>query len=168
MGGVTVYNMILLLVALILLYLVFKFIKGIIKTIITIILILTLGVSAYNIFIAKKSVADEVNRYKIDYAYFNNVKDISSEAKQIVDDIENNKNINQNINKLSELREKAQALNHSTDLDAFHNKYISTFDGIILGCKGYSTAKQVDEQTKKIDELKKNLNMSIKDIVSIR
>ena len=168
MGGVTVDNIILLLVVLILLYLVFKFIKGIIKTIITIILILTLGVSAYNIFIAKKSVADEVNRYKIDYAYFNNVKDISSEAKQIVDDIENNKNINQNINKLSELREKAQVLNHSTDLDAFHSKYISTFDGIILGCKGYSTAKQVDEQTKKIDELKKNLNMSIKDIVSTR
>ncbi|GFP78241.1 hypothetical protein [Clostridium fungisolvens] len=168
MGGITTDNIILLLVALILLYLVFKFIKGIIKTIITIILILTLGVSAYNILIAKKSVGDEINRYKIDYAYFNDVRDISSEAKQTVDDIENNKNIVQNINKLSELRNKAQALKHSSDLDAFHSKYINTFDGIIIGCKGYSTAKQVDEQTKKIDELKKDLNMSIKDIVSAR
>ncbi|MBK1810871.1 hypothetical protein JHL18_09505 [Clostridium sp. YIM B02505] len=168
MGGITTDNIILLLITLVLLYLVFKFIKGIIKTIITIILILTLGVSAYNIFIAKKSVSDEIDRYKIDYAYFNDVKDISSQAKQTVDDIENNKNVNQNINKLSELRNKAQVLNHSSDLDALHNRYINTFDGIILGCKGYSTAKQVGEQTKKIDELKKDLDVSIKDIVSAR
>jgi hypothetical protein len=165
MGGMTTDNIILLVVAVILLYLVFRFIKGIIKTIITIILILTLGVSAYNIFITKKSVSDEINRYKIDYAYFNDVKSISSEAKQTVNDIENNKNIDQNINKLSELRNKAQVLNHSSDLDAFHSKYINTFDGIILGCKGYDTAKQVGEQTKKIDELKKNLDMSLRDIV---
>ncbi|WP_160680335.1 hypothetical protein [Clostridium sp. C8-1-8] len=165
MGGITADNIILLLVAVVLLYLVFKFIKGVIKTIIVIILILTLGVSAYNIFIAKKSVADEVNRYKTDYSYFNNVKDISSEAKQAINDIEANKNIDQNINKLSELKTKASTLNHSSELNGFHERYINTFDGIILGCKGYSTAKQAGEEGKKLNDLAKNLDMSLKDIV---
>lgn len=131
MSGINLENIILVIVAIILVYIAVKFIKGIIKFIILVILILTLGVSAYNILITKKSISYEINRYKVDYGYFKNITSISKESINLVND-----------------------------------RYLNALDTAIIVGKGYETANNVKEQTKKLDEVTKSLDLSLKDILN--
>lgn len=158
-------NIIILLVAIGLLLLVVKFLKGLIKGIITLILILTLGVTAYNIFIAKKSIQYEVERYKTDYKYAIEMKNISSEASKAISEIKENKNVNENVAKLVELKEKARVTKHSEEASFIHNRYINAFDTVITASKGYSLAKEAEKQAAKLEELSKGLNVSFLDLL---
>lgn len=165
MNGFSTDNIILLIVGLIFLYFVVKFVKGIIKTIITIILIFTLGISSYNIFIAKKSISYEINRYKIDYAYFKDLKDISTEVSKIVEEIKEGRNTTENLSKLTELKKQVQSLKHSDETNFIQDRYMSSLDGVILGCRAYTTAKETEKQVGKLNELTKGLDVDFKDIL---
>jgi hypothetical protein len=159
MGGFTSDNIIVMVVAIILLLLVLKFIKGILKTVITLILVLTLGVTAYNIFIQKKSIGYELNRYKTDYKYVVEMKDISVEAKKSIDEIKENKNVNENVKKLVDLKKRANEVKHSEEATFFHDRYMNGFDTIIVASQGYALAKDVKEQGQKLNELSKALDV---------
>lgn len=165
MSGFTMDNILLLLVGLGLLMLVIKFLKGIFKAIIAIVLILTVGVSAYNIFIAKKPISYEINRYKTDFVYAKELKSISSEAYKAVDEIKENKAVNENINILMALREKANLLDHSEEANFIHDRYMNSLDGVILAAKGYVTAKGAEEQINKLEGLTKELNIRFIDVI---
>lgn len=165
--GFSIDNLVILFIVLVFLYLTIKFIKGFIKLIISILLIFTLGVSAYNIFIAKKPISYEINRYKTDYIYFNNIKSMSSEASVAINEIKENKNVQQNINKLIEIRNNTEDLKHSEEINGFHHKYIASLDNTISVCKGYSTAKKVEEKVQKLDELSRELDVKLKDVLLI-
>ncbi len=165
MSGFTMDNILLLLVGVGLLMLAIKFLKGIFKAIIAIILILTVGISAYNIFIAKKPISYEINRYKTDFAYTKEVKNISSEAYKAIDEIKENKAVDENINKLMALRERANLLEHSEEANFIHNRYMNSLDGIILASKGYVTAKGAEEQFNKLEGLTKELNIGFMDLI---
>lgn len=165
--GFSIDNIVILFIVLVFLYLTIKFIKGFIKLVIGILLIFTLGVSAYNIFIAKKPISYEVNRYKTDYVYFNNIKSMSSEASVAINEIKENKNVQQNINKLTEIRNNTEDLNHSEEINGFHHKYIASLDSAISVCKRYSTAKEVEEKVQKLDEISRELDIKLKDVLLI-
>lgn len=165
MNGFTMDNILLLLVCVGLLMVVMKFLKGVAKAIIAIVLVFTVGVSAYNIFIAKKPLSYEVDRYKIDFQYVKEIKNISSEASEVIDEIKKDKDVNSNIDKLVQLRNKADTINHSEEANFIHKRYMNSFDGIIIAYKGYATAKLADEQIKKIDNLTKDLNIGFMDVL---
>ncbi|WP_291574989.1 hypothetical protein [Clostridium sp. UBA4548] len=165
MEGFTLDNIIMVLVALGLLILVIKFIKGVIRTVISLILILTLGVSGYNIFIAKKPVSYEIQRYKTDFAYVKEMKNLTTEASKAIDEIKENKNVNENVNKLMDLREKANGINHSEEASFIHKKYMNGFDAVITGVKGYEVAKGAEAQVAKLEELSKEINISFMDVI---
>lgn len=164
MEGFTVDNITMLIVAIGLLLLAIKFVKGIIKTIISLVLIVTLGVSAYNILIAKKPITYEVERYKTDYAYVKEMKSITSEASKAIDEIKENKNVSENVNKLISLREEANGIKHSEEANFIHGRYMNGFDAVIAGTKGYEIAKGAEEQVAKLEELSKELNVSFIDV----
>jgi hypothetical protein len=164
MEGFTTDNIVVILVAIFLLYLVFKFVKGIIKTVIALVLIFTLGFSAYNIFIAKKSIAYEVERYKTDFTYVKEMKNITTEASKAIDEIKENKNISENVSKLMALREEANGLNHSEETTFIHKRYMNGFDAIVAGTKGYELAKGAEEQVAKLEELSKGIDVSFMDV----
>lgn len=165
MEGFTMDNVIILLVALGLLILAIKFVKGIIKTIISLVLILTLGVSAYNIFIAKKPITYEINRYKTDFAYVKAMKNLTSEASKAIEEIKENKSVNENVSKLMEIKEKAEKVEHSGEATFIHNKYMNGFEAVIAGAKGYEAAKGAQAQVAKLDQLSKELNVSFMDVI---
>lgn len=165
MEGFTMDNVIILLVALGLLILAIKFVKGIIKTIISLVLILTLGVSAYNIFIAKKPITYEINRYKTDFAYVKEMKNLTSEASKAIEEIKENKSVNENVSKLMEIKEKAEKVEHSEEATFIHNKYMNGFEAVIAGAKGYEAAKGAQAQVAKLDQLSKELNVSFMDVI---
>lgn len=152
-------------IAIILLYITLKFIKGLIKFIITIILVLTLGLSAYNIFVTQKPVSYEIERYKTDFAYFNEIKSISSEAESVTEDIKDGNNIKENIEKLVQLRSKAEKTKHSEEINIVHNNYMKAMDTAVLCAKGYSTTKDAKAQAEKLNDASKALNISLKDII---
>lgn len=157
-------NIILLIIALGLLILAIKFVKGIIKTIISLVLILTLGVSAYNIFIAKKSISYEMERYKTDFTYVKEMKSITAEASKAIEDIKENKNVSENVNKLIELRAKASGIKHSEEANFIHKRYMNGFDAVVAGTKGYELAKGAEDQVAKLEELTKDINISFMDV----
>ncbi|GIM28950.1 hypothetical protein CPJCM30710_16160 [Clostridium polyendosporum] len=165
MNGFSIDNIVMLFIVLAFVYLTIKFIKGFIKFIVIVLLILTLGVSAYNIFIVQKPISYEINRYKTDYVYFHNIRSISSEASTVINEIKENKNVQQNINKLKELRNNAEGLNHSQEISGLHDKYIESLDSVISVCNGYSTAKEVEQKVQKLDELSKGLDVKFKDVL---
>lgn len=154
-------NLILIIIGVVLFYVVFKFLKGVIKLIIAIILALTVGVSCYNLLITHKSLSYEINRYKTDFSYISQMKDITVETKADVDKIKQGQNVKENINNIVVLRDKANKLDHSSDIDFIHKKYIGAMDDIILATKGYSTAKNA---TQEMDKASKSLEISLKDI----
>jgi len=165
LAGLTMDNIIIFIVVIGLLMLVVKFLKGLIKGIIALILILTLGVTSYNIFIAKKSVQYEVERYKTDYKYAVEMKNISSEASKAINEIKENKNVNVNVAKLVELKEKAKGVKHSEEANFIHNRYMNAFDTVITASKGYSMAKEAEKQAAKLEELSKGLDISFLDLL---
>lgn len=154
-------NLVLIVIVAILIFLVIKFLKGVAKVIIAIILFLTIGVSCYNLFITHKSFSYELNRYKTDFTYISEMKDITVETKDDVEKIKQGQNAKENINNIVALRNKANKLNHSSDIDFIHKRYIEAMDSIILATKGYSTAKNTTQQ---IDNASKSLEISLKDI----
>ncbi|ERK29686.1 hypothetical protein [Clostridium intestinale] len=166
MSGINLENIILVIVAIILLYIAVKFIKGIIKFIILVILILTLGVSAYNILITKKSISYEINRYKIDYGYFKNITSISKESINLVNDIKEGRNVKENTDRLVEIKSEVGKLEHSSEINLINDRYLNALDTAIIVGKGYETANNVKEQTKKLDEVTKSLDLSLKDILN--
>lgn len=165
MMGFSIDNIMLVIVAIVLLYITVKFIKGLVKGIITIVLILTLGVSAYNIFIAQKPISYEIDRYKTDYSYFKEISSISSDAVKAIDEIKEGKNIKENTNKLIELRNKAEKTKHSEEINVVHNNYIRAMDTAIVSAKGYETAKDAKAQIDKLDDAAKALDVNLKDIL---
>lgn len=158
-------NIALVIIAAVLLYITVKFIKGLVKGIITIILILTLGVSAYNIFVTQKPISYEINRYKTDYSYFKEISSISSEAVEAIDQIKEGKNIKENTNRLVQLRIKAENTKHSEEIDVIHENYIRAMDTAIISAKGYETAKNAKEQLDKLNDAAKALDIDLKDIL---
>ncbi|MEG2916624.1 MAG: hypothetical protein RR891_08420 [Clostridium sp.] len=165
MTGFTTDNIVLLLVGVGLLILVIKVLKGVFKTIIAIILLLTVGISCYNIFIAKKSITYEMSRYKTDFAYTMDVKDISRDAYKIVDDMKKDEITEEGINKLVDLKNQAEGLKHSDEINFIHKKYISSMDGVILACKGYSMGKLAGEQVDKLDDLSRGMDIKLLDVL---
>lgn len=161
MGGFTLDNITILVVAILLLLLVIKFIKGVLKTVITLILVLTLGVTAYNIFIQKKSISYELNRYKTDYKYVVEMKNISVEAKRVIDEIKENRNVNENVKKLVDLKKRANEVKHSEEATFFHDRYINGFDTVIAASQGYALAQDVKEQGQKLNDLSKELDIEL-------
>ncbi|MDD7792893.1 hypothetical protein [Clostridium sp. 'White wine YQ'] len=164
--GLSADNIIIALVAIVFLFLAIKFIRGVIKGIIVVLLILTLGVSAYNIFITKKSIGYEVNRYKTDYLYFKSISSISSHAIENIDAIKEGKNIKENTDELIILKNHAETLEHSSEINGIHNNYIRGLDTVIVAAKGYKTANEAKEQADKLQEASNSLNISLKDILS--
>lgn len=164
MPGINVENILLLIIALILLYVAIRFIKGLIKFIILIILILTVGVSAYNILITKKSISYEVNRYKIDYKYFKDISVISKESVELINEIKEGKDIKENTDRLVELKNEAEKLNHSSEINVISNRYLNALDTAIVVGKGYETTNDIKEQARKLDNVTESLDLSLKDI----
>ncbi|MEG1256568.1 hypothetical protein [Clostridium sp.] len=165
MNGFTTDNIVLLLVAIVLLILVIKVFKGVLKTIIAIILLLTVGVSCYNIFVAKKSITYEINRYKTDFAYTMDIKDISAEAYKIIDDMKEDTITEEGIDKLVHLKNQAEALEHSEEANFIHNKYISSLDGVILACRGYALGEIAQGQVSKLEDLTDDININLLDVL---
>jgi hypothetical protein len=163
--GFSIDNIALVIIAVVLLYITVKFIKGLVKGIITMILILTLGVSAYNIFITQKPISYEIDRYKTDYSYFKEISSISSDAVKAIDEIKEGKNIKENINKLVQLRTKAEKIKHSEEIDVIHENYMRTMDTAIISAKGYENAKNAKEQLDKLNDAAKALDIDLKDIL---
>lgn len=166
MTGINLENIVLLIAAIILIYIAVKFIKGIIKFIILVILILTLGVSAYNILVTKKPISYEVNRYKTDYVYFKDLTTISKESIELINQIKEGKNVKENTDRLVQLRNEAENLEHSSEINIINDRYLNALDTAIVVGKGYETANNVKEQTQKLDEVTKSLDLSLKDILN--
>ena len=166
MSGINLENILLLVAALVLLYVAIKFIKGVIKFIVLIILILTLGVSGYNIIVTKKPISYEINRYKTDFGYFKGISGISKEALELISEIKEGKNIKENTDRLANLKNEAEKLNHSSEINGIGDRYLNTLDTAIVVGKGYETASDVKEQAKKFDEVTKSLDISLKDILN--
>lgn len=165
MTGFNIENLIWVVIVIVLLYVTIKFIKGLLKSIITIILVLTLGLSAYNIFVAQKPVSYEIDRYKTDFAYVKEIKSISSEAKSATEDIKEGKNIKENTEKIVQLRNRAEKTKHSEEIQIVHSNYMKAMDTVVLSAKGYSTAKDAKEQAEKLNDAAKELNISLNDII---
>ena len=163
--GFSIDNIALVIIAVVLLYITVKFITGLIKGIITIVLILTLGVSAYNIFITQKPISYEIDRYKTDYSYFKEISSISSDAVTAINEIKEGKNVKENANKLVQLRTKAENTKHSEEINLIHDNYIRAMDTAIISAKGYETAKNAKEQVNKLDDAAKALDVNLKDIL---
>ena len=165
MEGINRENIILLLLALVLLYITFKFIKGIIKLLLAVILILTLGVSLYNIFIAQKPISYEINRYKTDFAYLQEAGRINKETYEILKVVKDDKGTEENIKSLELLYEKAENLDHSNEISFIHNQYIKNFQKVIASAKGYITAQGAKEYLNDLSEGSKSLKINIIDIL---
>lgn len=159
--GVSLDNIVILIIGIVLLYVVIKLIKGLIKFLIIMILLLTVGVSAYNIFISKKSFSYEVNRYKVDFQYFKDVNGISKEAVDRVEEIKEGKDVDENITKLIELRDEAKGLNHSEEINGVSSKYINALDTAILVGNGYKAKENVE----KLDSVIRTLNPNLKEFI---
>ncbi len=165
MNGFTGDNIFMLLIGVGLLILAIKFLKGLLKTIIAILLIITVGFSCYNIFVAKKSISYEINRYKTDFAYAMEIKNISNEASKVINSIKKNIAMEEGIDQLVDLRNKANQIPHSEEAHFFHDKYIAGFDSIILACKGYTLGEMAEEQVSDLEELTKGINFKIMDVL---
>lgn len=165
MDGFNLENIIVLLVLLFVLFLIIKFIKGIVKAILAIILIFTLGFSLYNIFVAKKPISYEVNRYKTDFAYLKEINSINKEVSEAVKNIKDNKDIDSNIKQLEALRKRTQSLNHSDEINFIHNRYLGSLDKLILTAKGYNAAEASKEYLDKLSDYTKNLGINLREIL---
>lgn len=161
MHGFTLDNLVLLVIAIGLIWVCVKFITGVLKTVITVILVLTIGVSAYNIFIARKPLSHEVDRYKTDFVYLRQVKDINKQASDAMSEIKDNKNRDSNLKKLDSLLAQAEGLKHSDESKLIHDTYISNFKKVVTGARAYEAANDAKDKLDDLKELEKNLNVKL-------
>lgn len=165
MGGFSVGNIALLIIAIIILYSVVKFLKGLIRGVLTLVIVFTLGISLYNIFIAQKPLSYEINRYKTDITYFKNMNNVNKEAYDCIKNIKENKDIPNNVKRLEAVEKDAEALNHSEETNLIHDKYIANFKNIVSAAKAYETANNAKEKLNELKDLESKIDMGFLDVI---
>ncbi|MEQ8198524.1 MAG: hypothetical protein ABRQ27_11030 [Clostridiaceae bacterium] len=159
-------NIILIFVIMVLVYVAVQFAKGLIRGVILFVLVFVLGFSVYDIVFLKKPVSYEINRYKIDIAYFREVSSISSQAIADVNEIKSGNNMDANIDDLALLRNEAQELPHSEEINIISNNYLSAMDKVITAANAFKVAKGAEEQAASLESASKSLSISLKDIIN--
>ena len=165
MQGINVENIVIILVIIFLFYLAVKFIKGILKLIILIILFFTLGLSLYNVFILKKPISYEVNRYKVDFVYFQEAAELTKEAGGAINSIKKEEAVEEQVILLEELYKKAASLEHSEEIKPIHNTYLNNFQRIIAAAKLYYNSQGSKEALQELTDNYDSLTLRFKDIL---
>ncbi|WP_426348141.1 hypothetical protein ACPWSR_10235 [Alloiococcus sp. CFN-8] len=165
MQGINSENIIIILVIIFLFYLAIKFIKGILKLIILIILFFTLGLSLYNVFILKKPISYEVNRYKVDFVYFKEAAELNKEAGKAINSIKKEESIEEQILILEELYSKAASLEHSEEIKPIHNTYLKNLQRIISTARLYYNSQGSKEALQELTDNYDSLTLRFKDIL---
>lgn len=163
--GLNSENIIILLIAMVILYFAFKFLKGVLRFVISLILIFTLGISLYNIFIAQKPLSYEVNRYKVDIAYFKEMGSINKEVYEVIKEIKADKDIPKNVENLQKLEKQAEALKHSEESNIIHNQYISNLKKLVLASQAYKSANGSKEYLDNLNQMADKINISLKEVL---
>lgn len=165
MQGINLENMVIILVVIFLLYLAIKFIKGILKLIVLIVLFFTLGLSLYNVFIVKKPVSYEINRYKVDFVYFKEVAKLNKEAGRAIKSIKEEGAVEEQIVILEDIYKEAEGIEHSEEINIIHNTYKENLQRIVSAAKLYNNSRESKEYLKEITDTYDSLTLSIKDIL---
>ena len=165
MQGINIENIVIILVIIFLFYLAIKFIKGILKLIILIILFFTLGLSLYNVFILKKPISYEVNRYKVDFVYFKEAAELNKEAGKAINSIKKEESIEEQILILEELYNKAAILEHSEEIKPIHNTYLKNLQRIISAARLYYNSQGSKEALQELTDNYDSLTLRFKDIL---
>lgn len=162
MGGFSMDNIVLLLIAIVFIYVVIKFIKGVVKFILALLLVFTLGYSLYNIFIVQKPIGYEIDRYKLEYKYYKEVGKASPEIFNTIGDIKAGKNLDSNIKKLQEERNNIANLQHTEESKLIHDRYVGALDGILNVSR---TAKNISDVNANIQQYESKLDINLKDLI---
>ena len=165
MQGINLENIVIILVIIFLFYLAIKFIKGILKLVILIILFFTLGLSLYNIFIVKRPISYEINRYKMDFVYFKEASKLNKEVGRAINSIKEEEAVDKQIAALEDIYKRAELLDHSEEINIIHSTYIDNLQRIISSAKLYNTSKNSKEYLEEITDKYDSLPLSIKDII---
>ena len=165
MQGINVENIVVILAVIFLFYLAIKFIKGILKLIVIIVLFFTLGLTLYNVFIVKKPISYEINRYKVDFVYFKEVVKLNKEAERAISSIKKEESVEEQIVILENIYKEAEELEHSEEVNVIHNTYKDNLQRIISAAKLYSKSQGSKEYLEDIADKYDSLTLSINDIL---
>jgi hypothetical protein len=144
------------------------------------IIIIIIGISAYNVFVKGVSPTDEVKSYSTDIKYGIAIKDYSSKVKSSVnnlkmategsidkDDINIIIKENENLNKY---QEEVQALEHSSKVNFFHDKYCDYLNAIASTSDGVAKISKLGDNKNivQINDMVKKLSNSLNGLSELK
>ena len=163
--GINLENIVVILVIIFLFYLAIKFIKGILKLIILIVLFFTLGLSLYNVFVVKKPISYEVNRYKVDFEYFREASKLSKEAGKVISSIKEEGASDDKLLILVNIHKEAESLEHSEEISFVHKTYLNNLQRIISAAELYHNSQGSKEALQELTDNYDSLTLRFKDIL---